>query len=326
MTLIASPNLTVDRTVSLPRLEPGAVLRPRRAVVTAGSKGLNVGRVLAALREPARLVGFVPTDDAALVRRLFGAEPVEVLGVDVDGDLRVATIYLEDDGRVTVLNEPGPDVAADDWRRFQEAVEEELTSGGHATLVCSGSLPPGTPGDAYGRLTTIARRAGVRSVVDAATDVLAEALAHAPDYVTPNLAEAEGALGLGQGEPVHEEGPDVAERAASAVRALCAAGARHAIVTAGAAGAAFGDTDAVRWIRGVHVRVRNPIGAGDSFVGGFVGALESGEEPLPAVLRGLATATASCEHDLAGGFEPRRVAEIEAVLAADAAGRTWSCR
>lgn len=316
MALIVSPNLTVDRTVSLPRLEPGSVLRPRRAVVTAGSKGLNVGRVLASLGARPRLVGFVPTEDTALVRKLFGPEPVELVRVEVTGELRVATIYLEDDGRVTVLNEPGPDVAADDWRRFERAVDEELRTGGHPTLVCSGSLPPGAPVDAYGRLTNIAHRAGARSVVDAATDVLAATLPHGPDYVTPNLAEAEAALGVAEGEPVEERDPHVQERSAAAVRALCAAGARRAVVTAGAAGAAFGDVEAVRWVPGIPVQVRNPIGAGDSFVGGFVRALEAQHDPLPAVLRGLATATASCEHDLAGGFELHRVEEIEGVLVA----------
>lgn len=315
MALIISPNLTADRTLSLPELIPGAVLRPPRPVVTAGSKGLNVGRVLSVLGQPATLVGFVPDDDAALVRRLFGVEPVELVGVPVPGQLRVATIYLEDSGRVTVLNEPGPDVGPRDWARLEAAVQAALADGTHRTLVCSGSLPPGTPDDAYGRLTDLARAAGATSVVDASSAVLRATAPHHPDLVTPNLAEAETALGLGEGEAVDEQGTDVADRAVHAAGALVDAGARHAVVTAGGAGAALADGREVRWIPAVPIQVRNPIGAGDSFVGGYVHALESGAALVPAVLRGLATATASCEHPLAGGIDRARVDELADIVA-----------
>src|SRR6185503_17425043 len=43
--LIATPNITIDRTVRLPELRPGSVLRPSRALATAGGKGVNVARV-----------------------------------------------------------------------------------------------------------------------------------------------------------------------------------------------------------------------------------------------------------------------------------------
>ena len=310
MPLIVSPNLTADRTVSLDRLVPGSVLRPRRAVVTAGCKGLNVGRVLAALEDPAVLVGFLPGEDADLTTRLFAREPVPLVGIEVQGQLRVATIYLEDDGRVTVLNEPGPDVSGDDWERLGAQVSRRLGGGARTSLVCSGSVPPGTPDEAYGRLTEIAHRHGARAIVDAARQALVAALPFAPDVVTPNLSEAEAALGWATGELVDEQGDDVPDRAQDAARALCDAGARSAVVTAGGAGAAFAAADGVRWIPGVPVTARNPIGAGDSFVGGLVQALDTDATPLAAVIRGMAVASASCEHDLAGGFDPDRADEL----------------
>jgi 1-phosphofructokinase family hexose kinase len=310
--LIATPNITVDRTVRLPELRPGSVLRPSRAVVTAGGKGVNVARVVAAFGRRARLVGFQPEADAAQVARLFGGEPLDFTGVPVPGEVRVATIYLEDSGRVTVLNEPGPAVPAEAWQRYERAVAAELAGGGHATLVCSGSLPPGAPDDGYGRLVELAHRAGVRVVVDAARAALAGALPAGPDVVTPNLAEAEG---LGH-EPVDESGPDVVARACAAVRELCRRGARAAAVTAGAAGAAFGDLGECFWVPAPAVGVVNPIGAGDSFVGGLVEALESGGTGVAAAVFATATATASVEQDLAGGVDPRRARQLAAELAA----------
>lgn len=332
--LIATPNITVDRTVRLPELRLGSVLRPPRPAVTAGGKGLNVGRVAAAFGRRATLVAFEPDDDAVLIRRLFAAEPVDLLGVAVTGDVRVATIYLEDSGRVTVLNEPGPEISEEAWRRYEEAVAGELASGRHRTLVCSGSLPPGVPDDGYGRLVGIGHRFGVRVVVDAARAALAGAVAAGPDIVTPNLAEATGALwghaasrnSEGEGpsddgaradvEEVHDGDPDVPDRARAAVRELCARGARSAAVTAGAAGTAYGDATAVTWVPTVQVPVVNPIGAGDSFVGGLVEAWETGASGTDAIVFAVATATASVEQELAGGVEPARARELALRVAA----------
>jgi 1-phosphofructokinase family hexose kinase len=308
--LVATPNLTADRTIRLPELLPGAVLRPEAAVVTAGGKGLNVARVLASLGTPAELVGFMPADDIDVMTRLFSLEPVTLHPIATPGRARVATILIEDSRRVTVLNEPGPVISAAAWREYEDHVASTLTGGAHRTLVCSGSLPPGAPDDAYGRLCQIAHSVGVYSVVDAARGALAAALAARPDIVTPNLAEAEGILAGREVEAVDDARADVAARALDAVRALCTAGARTAVVTAGSAGAAYGDAATVVWLPAVAVEVVSPIGAGDSFVGGFVHAMESGCNPLECVAAGLATATASCEQELAGGVDPRRAQQL----------------
>ncbi|GLI01593.1 1-phosphofructokinase family hexose kinase [Phytohabitans aurantiacus] len=319
--LIATPNITVDRTVRLPELRLGSVLRPPRPAVTAGGKGLNVGRVAAAFGRRATLLAFEPDDDAVLIRRLFAAEPVDLVGVPVAGDVRVATIYLEDSGRVTVLNEPGPEISGEAWRRYEEAIAAELASGRHRTLVCSGSLPPGVPDDGYGRLVGIGHRFGVQVIVDAARAALADAVAAGPDIVTPNLAEAAGVLWGHPDEEVHDGDPEVPERAQRAVRELCARGARSAAVTAGAAGTAYGDAASVTWVPTVQVPVVNPIGAGDSFVGGLVEAWETGVSGTAAIIFAVATATASVEQELAGGVDPARARELAALVAAAAERR-----
>jgi len=313
--LIATPNLTVDRTVRLPELRPGTVLRPSQAVVTAGGKGVNVGRVTAAFGRRATLVGFVAEVDAPVLHRLFAVEPMDLDGVPVPGEARVATIYLEDSGRATVLNEPGPEISPEAWRRYEQRIAGELASGRHETLVCSGSLPPGVPDDGYGRLVAIGRTAGVRVVVDSSRAALAGTLPAGPDIVTPNLAEADGVLSGHAHEPVDETGPQTARHACAAVRELCLRGARSAAVTAGAAGTAFGDARDVYWVPTLPVQVVNPIGAGDSFVGGLVHALESGRTPVNAVIFAVATATASVEQELAGGVDPDRAGELYAGLA-----------
>ena len=58
--LIAGPNLTIDRTLTIEELRPGEVLRFDGVTVTPGGKGVNVARVARALHAPALLVGFTP--------------------------------------------------------------------------------------------------------------------------------------------------------------------------------------------------------------------------------------------------------------------------
>jgi 1-phosphofructokinase family hexose kinase len=318
--LVATPNIAVDRTVRLPELRPGQVLRPHRAMVTAGGKGLNVGRAAHALGgAEATLVSFRGRSDAAHVDQLFGVEPVRFVGVDVPGEARVATIYLEDSGRVTVLNEPGPQLTGADWSRYEDAISAELANGTHRTLVCSGSLPPGAPEDAYGRLVHIGHRAGVQVIVDAARTALAAALPAGPDIVTPNIAEADSVLSGHTEEAVDEGGPEIPDRARAAVQALCSRGARSAAVTAGASGTAYGELASRTgklsgdlWIPAPRVAVVNPIGAGDAFVGGLVYALEAGQSDVDAIRFATATASASVETELAGDVDPKRVAELVA--------------
>ena len=310
--LVAGPNLTIDRTAALPALRPGEVLRFDRVAVTPGGKGLNVARAAQALGASALLVSFLPGHTGRAAAALIAEEGVELSGVPCGGELRSTLIVQERGGRTTVMNEPGPAVDERRWADYENAVRGRLTS--RSVLVCSGSVPPGAPPDAYGRLVAIAQAAGARAVVDAAGSTLLRALDSAPDLVTPNLAEAEGALGLGPGGASVESGPDARARALAAAEALLRQGARAAVVTADAAGAAVYD-GAASWIAAPRVaEVRNPIGAGDVLLSALAAAWERGEPLAAAARAGVAAAAASVEHPTAGRLDPERARVLAAGL------------
>ncbi len=311
--LVVTPNLCVDRTVRISELVPGGVSRPERAVATLGGKGVNVARVGRALGHDVPIVGFLPQGDAGRLRALAAREGARLVEVRVAGEARVATILLETSGRVTVLNEPGPDVDAADWQRLVEQLRTLLPA--HATMSCSGSVPPGSPPEAYAMCVEAAHAAGAFAVVDGQAHALAAALEMEPDVVTPNLAEAEAVLVGSRGELVEPSGPDVPERAIESARALTARGARHAVVTAGSRGAAYvssgGDS---AWCSAPAVEVKSPVGAGDALVGGLLHRIEAGD-PVPEAVRfAVAVASASCEQELAGGLDPRRALALSALV------------
>src|SRR4051794_6654588 len=112
--LIAGPNLTIDRTLTIDELRPGEVLRFANAAITPGGKGVNVARVARELGAPALLVGFTPGRTGAAAAQLIADEGLELRAVEVSGELRAAIVVLEADGRVTVMNEPGPELGTGD--------------------------------------------------------------------------------------------------------------------------------------------------------------------------------------------------------------------
>jgi 1-phosphofructokinase family hexose kinase len=306
--LIAGPNLTIDRTSTIPALRPGEVLRLSDVVVTPGGKGLNVARAARALGVPAMLVAFLPGRTGRATGELIASEGVRLAGVTVDGEIRSTAIILEADGRATVLNEPGPPLADEDWMAYEAAVGAALDD--HGVLVCSGSLPPEAPEDGYGRLVRRAHANACPAVVDATGPALRSALGHGVDVVTPNLAEAEGLL-HGRADESVEASPDARPRSEAAALALVDAGARSAIVTAAAAGAAVAVGAEVGWVPAPRVEeVRNPIGAGDVLTAAVAAAIEEGAEVLEAARRGVAAAAASVEAPLAGDLLVERMTEF----------------
>ena len=325
--LIVSPNLGLDRNVTLPEMRPGEVFRFSGATVTAGGKGLNVARVAGLLGARAVVVGFVGGHGGRAVEGLIAEEGLAFVPVLIGGEARVMTIVSESDGRVTVLNEPGPTITAGEWERLAEAAAREL--GGHGVLGCTGSLPPGAPPDAYARLVRLARERGLVTVVDASGDQLAHALRAGPDVVLPNVHEASAALEALGDAAVHDgrgerwgasvEIDDAAGARAQAERAaaaLVARGASAAIVTAGAAGAAlFSDSGAAVWISAPLVTSVNPIGAGDAFTAGLCAALERGVPLMEAAVEGTAAAAASVEMALPGRLDPARMRALIPLVA-----------
>lgn len=313
--LVVNPNLCFDRTLWVEAFEAGTVSRPHRVEITAGGKGVNVARTVSDLGATCTLVGLVADHGGDELLRLLAEEDLDVEPVAVDGSVRSATIVIEDSQRATVLNEPGPVLDAKDLESLLMVLAESLEGLDqqiHDLVVCSGSLPPGLPVDAYAQITRLARHHEAECIVDGARSALAEALPAGPDLVCPNLDEAEGLTTgtvLESSHLVHDL-DDVRARATSAAHGLRARGARRVVVTASSHGAAYADDAGDQWIPAPRVEVANPIGAGDSFVGGVAAARAAGMPWSEAVRRGVVVASAAVEHPRAGRVDPVRVEQL----------------
>ncbi len=162
--LTVTPNPSVDHTVEL------AVLTAVRSTAPWPVPSRPAAR---ASTSPAPWPGTATRPPPSCRRRVDGdrleallaPQRVRALTVPIAGTIRTNTTVVEADGTTTKLNEPGPELTAQDVDALQRSVVDGLQAGPD-WFVSSGSLPPGAPVDLHARFVAAARRAGVRSAVD----------------------------------------------------------------------------------------------------------------------------------------------------------------
>ena len=267
MIVTVTPNPSIDRTVEVPELVPGAVLRATGHRVDPGGKGVNVSRVLARFGLPTLAVMPGGEGELAALLHRAGVRPV---CTPADGPTRVNTALVEADGTTTKVNEPGPALSADQVDALVDAVRTHAAPG--SWVVTAGSVPTGAASDLHGRIVRAARRAGARVAVDTSGDALRHAVAEHPDLVKPNVAELAELVG----HPL----PTLADVLAAA-RELCSGGIDTVLVSMGAAGALVVDRDESWHVASPAVAVRSTVGAGDSTLAGYLIALGAGAELGP---------------------------------------------
>ena len=277
VTLTLNPSL--DRTVEVPFLERGSVIRTLDGHVDPGGKGVNVARALLANGVEARAILPVGGRVGRQVVELLEAEGVVMTSVEVGAETRSNLTLSEPDGTVTKLNEAGGALTDAEIERLADAVL--LTAGAADWVVASGSLPPATPTDVYARLVTRLAPYGIKLAVDTSGPALAQAVAAGAALVKPNREELSEAVGW--------EVWSLAE-AVKAAESLRDEGAQAVLVSLGPDGAVLVDDEGA-----VHGQCRvdiprSSVGAGDCLLAGFLAAGADGEHALATALQWAAAA------------------------------------
>jgi ribokinase len=299
-------SLNMDISVTVPRLpEPGATVLGSVARFTPGGKGANQAVAAARLGAAVRMAGCVGDDDFG--RRLLAALRAEGIATE---DVRTAPRVPTGLAMISV------DPAGENLITVAPGANHEVGAGEVAAaasrpgdvLVISAEIPLPAIREA------LVRARGPRCILNLAPapPEAAAIVADGVDWLVVNEIEAGAVLGRKV-----EGRQDAAEAAAG----LLAVGARHAVVTAGAHGAALapgtGPQGAPLTIEAFRVEAVDTVGAGDTFVGALAVALAAGVPPAEAVRAAAAAgATAATRHGAQAGMP--RLADIRA-----ATGLTW---
>lgn len=298
VTLTLNPSL--DRTVEIPMLRRGEVIRAGSGRLEPGGKGVNVARALLANDTDAHAVLPVGGPVGHQLVELLEAEAVAMTAVPVAAATRSNLSLCEPDGTVTKVNEAGGTLTAEELDRLIDAVLVAASAG--AWVVASGSLPPGTPADAYARLVTRLSGHAIRVAIDTSGPALRRAIAAGPALVKPNRDELADAVG----RPV-----DTLADAVMAAEVLRDEGAGAVLVSLGADGAVLVDDDGVAHATSPVEAVRSSVGAGDCLLAGFLAAGAKGDA---ALAQAVDWAAAAVELPGSGVPNARQVAGRHAVV------------
>jgi len=292
--LIVNLNLSVDKTALVPSFDKGRIFRLGDVVSLPGGKGVNVARALRSLGSECPIAGFASGDNG---RWIAGALKKEGFTAFIQrhsaGESRVCYTIADSRGLTTNLNEEGPAVPAAAQASFLKKFSA-LASRFKTAAVC-GRVSAGLKKGFYSSLVKLAAARGCFTVFDTSGPALSEALSAGADGIKINRDEFEELSGA-----VFSP-----SRVAGFFRKNTGAGLKTLIVTDGA-GPAYAASPFGLWRvtpPRLH-RVKNAVGAGDSFMAGFLFGFLNGYD-FGRTLKLAAGAAASDCLSLGAGFIDR---------------------
>lgn len=284
MILTLTINPAVDRNVVADRL----VFEDRAYILstteTAGGRGINASRVIHLFG--GKTLAVLPSGGRAGAQLERGMKeegfPYEV--VRIKAEVRTNLTVTDRQGLTIKLNELGAPLGKAALAQLERAVRQHLRQA--SWLMICGSVPPGVPPGFYSRLIQLARKQGVKTLLDTDNEPLIEGLEASPTVVTPNQPEAERLLNRVLITSTHFR------EAAQRIQAM---GAETVLLSGGSRGVVAAHRGELWEARPPRVEVLSPIGSGDAQAAAYVWALEQGSTFEEAVRWGVAAGTASAQ-------------------------------
>ncbi|WP_374593176.1 1-phosphofructokinase family hexose kinase [Aquabacterium sp.] len=266
LTLTMNPAL--DVATAIDRVVPDHKLRCGAAVTHPGGGGINVARVVRRLGGDVLALYPAGGTHGSTLSRLLDDERVPRRAVPIAGDTRESlAVHEASTGHDYRFVLPGPTLQAAEWQACLDAIDAIVaTPPAPRMVVLSGSLPPGVPVDFHARVARAASARGCRVVLDSSGPALAAALQAGVYLVKPSLRELQDLVG----HPL----PEPADQLAACRQLIGSGQAQVVALTLGADGALLVSADQAWRAQALRVPVASTIGAGDSFVGGLVWALD----------------------------------------------------
>ncbi|HEL1549557.1 TPA: tagatose-6-phosphate kinase [Streptococcus suis] len=276
------PNPALDRTLLVEKIEKNIPLRPTEVRDYPGGKSFNVAY---ALRENGVTDYIIHTILGGQIGRY-----IQELNADSGNTLRVVensqntrtcNIYVETStGDVVLFYEKGFELTEDLLNQFTQQIENSLQAGD--ILVFSGSLMKGMPDDYIQQF--IEKYPEVLTIVDTSGPALREAYQARPVLIKINNEELKDIY-----PELDEESPEDILRILKDVTPH-----ENIIITMGGKGSLAKIGQRFFRIQSPKKETRNPIAAGDFYLGLLVKGISQGQDPEIFLREAAAFATANC--------------------------------
>ncbi|PYT22539.1 MAG: 1-phosphofructokinase [Acidobacteria bacterium] len=284
MIVTLTVNPAIDRTITVDRL-----VFDDRAYITsssesAGGRGINSACVIHAFGGKTLAVVLAGGKSGARLEKFLTCCGFEVAVVPTRSEVRTNIVITDKQGLTVKLNEPGAPVHKEELTQLEKVIREKLE--GASWLMICGSIPPGMPPSFYAKLIELARKRGVKTLLDTDGEALEAGIKAKPTVVTPNQAEAERLLNTALLTRNHFV------QATERIRAL---GAETVILSLGSRGAMAAFDHRMMEALAPRIDAVSPIGAGDAMAAAFAWAMEKKDDYADALRWAVAAGTASAK-------------------------------
>lgn len=283
-----SANPAIDRRLRLASFALGRINRATSVEPTPGGKAAHVAMAAQAMGASTLWLGFLGGSTGDEFAERFRKLGIDFVRVWTSKITRMNLELLEDSGQITEVLEPGekPSQAELDemLRVLRGGLEHKERN---AVVVISGSLPRGVKPGFYRALITAAKVGGSRVFLDTSGDALRVGLSAGPEFVKPNLEEAESLVG----QRLKNQRAIV-----KATHELTGRGAESAAVSLGPDGLVWVERkNGPVWLaRPPRLKAISAVGSGDATVAGFAVAATKNMSGEAAIRLAVACGAANC--------------------------------
>lgn len=283
MVLTVTLNPAVDKTYTAGELITGHVNRMRTVMSLAGGKGVNVTKVLRQYNIPVCATGFLGGYAGNFIEDDLKSRKAACHFIRVDGETRSNMNILADNGYVTEILEPGPEISKEQFEEFLVQYDNLLSF--CELVVLSGTAARGLPENVYAQLIEKARIKGIKTLLDTSGESLRSGIRAKPYLIKPNIKELEYIVGhkLSNREAVIE-----------AATAVHKEGIAHVVVSMGKKGiVSVSSGGYVYFAKPGKVPVLNTVGCGDCVVASYAMSIMKKELNEDAMRRAVAISAAN---------------------------------
>jgi 6-phosphofructokinase 2 len=294
-------NPSLDQHITVDGLVMDGPNRWSRLHRYAGGKGIDVSRAIHEMGGRTAAYGFIGGTIGRAVEILLDEEGVPFSFTPIQRETRTNFIITDSkSSQQTRIDAPGPHISKGEFERFRRKMLRIRPR--PDLIVAGGSAPPGIPSDVYYTITTEAKSFGVRTILDADSQWLAEGIKAKPYLIKPNVRESEGVL--------NRELP-TEEAIIKAALDLVDMGVEIVTISRGKDGIIAATKKEILKAVPPPVKVKSAVGAGDCAIAGLALRLAN-KEPLAEACRlAVAMGTAAV---LTPGTELAHRADVEKLL------------
>jgi len=274
-------NPAIDRTITVDRLvfEDRGYILDRSDV--AGGRGINAARVIHALGGKTIALLTSGGETGAKMEKSLSTMGFPYQIVRVRQESRTNFTMTDRQGLAIKLNELGAPLEAHEINQIRELVAAQLPKAGW--LMICGSLPPGVPSNFVRELIEMAKKRGIKTLLDSDGDALQHALEAKPTVITPNQPEGERLMGRALITRTHF---------LEAIQRIKEMGPESVVLSLGSRGAIGSGPEGTFEALAPRIDALCPIGAGDALAAAMAWGLDKKKSFADSLRWGVAAGTA----------------------------------